>query len=120
MIEHAVEERDSGRRLDALVREVAGLSQKQARRLCALGAVSLNRVRRDGTTRARTGDVVRLDDALAQWSLRLGVPVVYADDEALVLHKPPGLAVHAGPLVDRSAGRRRRRPSSAGRRAARR
>ena len=94
MIEHAVEERDSGRRLDALVREVAGLSQKQARRLCALGAVSLNRVRRDGTTRARTGDVVRLDDALAQWSLRLGVPVVYADDEALVLHKPPGLAVH--------------------------
>ena len=102
MIEHAVEERDSGRRLDALVREVAGLSQKQARRLCALGAVSLNRVRRDGTTRARTGDVVQLDDGLAQWSLRLGVPVVYADDEALVLHKPPGLAVHAGPLVDRS------------------
>ncbi|MGC6488760.1 MAG: RluA family pseudouridine synthase [Planctomycetota bacterium] len=102
MIEQRIAQDNSGRRLDAVVREVAGLSQKQARRLCALGAVSLNRVRREGTARVRTDDVVRLDDQLASWSLRLGVPVAYADDAVLVLHKPPGLAVHGGPLVDGS------------------
>jgi 23S rRNA pseudouridine955/2504/2580 synthase len=100
VIEQQVEESASGRRLDALVREYAGLSQKQARRLCAIGAVSLDGVRRDGTSRVRTGQQVRLDEHLAQWSLRLGVPVVFADDHVMVLHKPPGLAVHDGPLVD--------------------
>ena len=100
MIEHSIPQPSSGRRLDAVVREVAGLSQKQARRLCAVGAVAVNGVRREGTTRVRIDDVVRLDDQLATWSLRLGMPVVYADDHVLVLHKLPGVAVHGGPLVD--------------------
>lgn len=100
MIEQTIAQDSSGRRLDAVVREVAALSQKQARRICAVGAVSVNGVRREGTARVRTDDVVRLDGQLVQWSLRLGVPVVYADDQVLVLHKPPGLAVHGGPLVD--------------------
>ncbi|MEC7725335.1 MAG: RluA family pseudouridine synthase [Planctomycetota bacterium] len=102
MIERKVEECESGRRLDALVRELAGLSQKQARRLCAIGAVSIDGVRRDGTSRTRTGQRVQFDEQLAQWSLRLGVPVVFADDHVMVLNKPPGLAVHGGPLVDYS------------------
>lgn len=102
MIEQTVAQHDSGRRLDAVAREAAGLSQKQARRLCSIGAVAVNGVRREGTTRLRTGDTVELDEQLAQWSLRLGVPVAYADEDVLVLHKPPGLAVHGGPLVDRS------------------
>ena len=100
MIEHSIPQPSSGRRLDAVVRELAGLSQKQARRLCAVGAVAVNGVRREGTTRVRIDDVVRLDDQLATWSLRLGLPVVYADDHVLVLHKLPGVAVHGGPLVD--------------------
>lgn len=100
MIERTVEQDASGRRLDALVREFGGLSQKQARQLCAIGAVSINDVRRDGTTRVRTGDVVSFDDELTNWSLRLGIPVVHANDDVMVLHKPPGLAVHKGPLID--------------------
>lgn len=102
MIERTVERDLGGRRLDALVREFGGLSQKQARQLCAIGAVALNGVRRDGTTRVRTDDVVAFDEQLATWSLRLGIPVVHANDDVMVLHKPPGLAVHQGPLVDRS------------------
>ena len=102
MIERTVEPESSGRRLDGLIREFAELSQKQARRLCALGAVSIDGVRRDGTTRVRSGQVIRFDEALAQWSLRLGVPVVFADEDVMVLHKPPGLAVHNGPLIETS------------------
>jgi len=102
VIERTVDHSTSGRRLDALVREFASLSQKQSRQLCAIGAVALNGVRRDGTTRVRSDDVIRIDDDLAQWSLRLGIPVAFARGDVMVLHKPPGLAVHKGPLVDTS------------------
>ena len=102
MIEHLVDRDTSGRRLDALVREAGGLSQKQARQLCAIGAVAVDGVRREGTFRVRSEQRLCFDDALAPWSLRLGFPVVHADEHALVLHKLPGVAVHGGPLVDAS------------------
>jgi len=104
--ERTVEEGQRGRRVDALVREWSGLSQSKARRLCAIGCVAVNGVRRDGTTRARTGDVVSFDEELARWSLRLELPVVYAHEDVMVLHKPPGLAVHKGPLIDASVADR--------------
>ena len=102
MIEHLVDHDTSGRRLDALVREAGGLSQKQARQLCAIGAVAVDGVRREGTFRVRSEQTLCFDDALAPWSLRLGFPVVHAEEHALVLHKLPGVAVHGGPLVDAS------------------
>lgn len=106
MTERTVQEDQRGRRLDALVREWSGLSQSKARRLCAIGGVALNGVRREGTYRTRTGDVVSFDEELAPWSLRLDLPVVYAHADVLVVHKPPGLAVHSGPLVDVSVADR--------------
>ncbi len=31
------------------------------------------------------------------------MPITFGDDDIVVLQKPPGLAVHKGPLVDHSA-----------------
>lgn len=97
----------TGWRLDALLQghecaEIGPLSQARARRLCALGAVSIDGVRADATTRLRQGDAVEFAAEHAALTLDLGIPVVFADDAVVVLHKPPGLAAHGGPLVQDS------------------
>lgn len=102
MIELTVSPDEGKTRLDALVRKHGELSQKKARMLCAFGGVTINGVCADAATRVRPGQQIRFDDQQAELTLRLGMPVAYQDDEVLVVHKPPGLAVHTGPLIDLS------------------
>ncbi len=90
------------KRLDALLRELAGLSQKKARLLCALGGVAIDGVCSPATARVREGSEITIATEYVDLMLQLGLPVAFADDEVIVLQKPPGLAVHAGPLVDTS------------------
>lgn len=97
-----------GCRLDALIQgvdcaELGPLSQKKARLLAAIGATAVDGVRtEDGKQRLRVGSTVTFAAEHAALSLDLGIPVVFADDDVLVLQKPPGLAVHKGPLVEDS------------------
>ena len=96
-----------GWRLDAILQgvecaELGPLSQKKARQLCAIGAVAVDDVQADGTQRLRAGSAVTFAGEHASLALDLGIPVAYADDRALVLWKPAGLAVHKGPLVEAS------------------
>lgn len=96
-----------GERLDALLQgtdcaELGALSQKKSRQLCALGAVAVDDVVADGTMRLRAGSVATFAAEHAALSIDLGVAVVFADDAVLVLHKPAGLAVHTGPLIETS------------------
>lgn len=102
MIEFLATAEQAKLRLHALVREVGSLSQKKARLLCATGAVSINGVCASPTSNVREGATVRFDDDHLDLTLRLGLPVVFADDDVIVVHKPPSLAVHDGPLVDAS------------------
>jgi RluA family pseudouridine synthase len=97
-----VEAEHEGTRLDALLHAQAGLSRQRARDLCAVGMVAVDGVLANAASRVRRGDAVTFAPQLADLALRLGVAVVFADERVAVLHKPPGLAVHAGPLVDRS------------------
>ena len=91
-----------GSRLDALLHELAGLSRKRARDLCAAGAVAIANVRAQAGDRVRAGQTVSFAAELAELTLQLRIAVVFADAAVVVLHKPPGLAVHGGPLVDHS------------------
>jgi len=97
-----------GIRLDALLQgvdcaELGPLSQKKARLFCALGGAAVDGVRtEDGKQRLRQGSAVTFAAEHAALSIDLGIPVMFGDDDVLVLHKPPGLAVHAGPLVEHS------------------
>jgi RluA family pseudouridine synthase len=98
---------EAGARLDALLHgaeapESGPLSRQQARELCTLGAVAVAGVVGHAALRVRQGDVVAWTPAHAALALQLGLPVAFADAQVVVLHKPPGLAVHGGPLVDRS------------------
>ena len=96
-----------GVRLDALLvgaegPELGSLSRQKARDLCELGAVAVDGVRGHAALRLRAGDVVTWAPTHAALALQLGVAVAFADPQVVVLQKPPGLAVHGGPLVDRS------------------
>ncbi|HEX6812078.1 MAG TPA: RluA family pseudouridine synthase [Planctomycetota bacterium] len=89
-------------RLDALLHKVAGLSQKKARDLCTIGAIALANVRAEAGDRVRAGQTVAFAPDLAELALQLRIAVAFADAAVVVLHKPPGLAVHGGPLVEHS------------------
>ena len=96
-----------GFRLDALLQgiecpDLGALSQKKARLLGALGAAAVDGVRSEGTARVKAGSTVTFVAEHAALMLDLGVPIAFGDDDVLVLQKPPGLAVHKGPLVDHS------------------
>ena len=93
-----------GLRLDAFLQgidcnELGALSQTKSRKLCALGAAAIDGVRAEGTTRLKAGQLVTFAAEHAALMLDLGLPVAFADDAVVVLQKPPGLAVHTGPLV---------------------
>ena len=92
----------AGGRLDAFLHAHAGLSRQRARDLCAVRMVAISGVIADAAARVRTADVITFAPERADLSRTLGIAVAFADERALVLHKPPGLAVHRGPLVDRS------------------
>ncbi len=93
-----VTRRETGARLDTfLSRRLAPLTRSQAERLARAGRVSIN------GRRARPGDRVREHDrievSLAD-ELSAGPPaldIVHEDNHLLVVNKPPGLLVHAGP-----------------------
>lgn len=96
-----------GQRLDAFLHghecpDLGALSRRQARELCSAGAAAIDGVRADAQARLRMGQRVTFAAEHAALTLQLGIAVVFADAAALVLHKPAGLAVHKGPLVERS------------------
>jgi RluA family pseudouridine synthase len=97
----------AGRRLDALLHgqllpDGTPLSRQKARDLCTFGAVAIDGVLADAQTRIATGQQVQWAPPWAALTLELRLAVAFADDEVVVLHKPPGLAVHKGPLVEAS------------------
>jgi RluA family pseudouridine synthase len=96
-----------GSRLDTLLHGVEApgigpLSRQKARLFCEIGGVAVDGVLAGAAARVHTGQVVTFAPQFAEHSLRLGIAVAFANDRVVVLHKPPGLAAHGGPLVDRS------------------
>lgn len=106
---HRVPAEHDGARIDAFLRERGAGSLQRARRLLACSTVALGGVVADARARLREGDEVAFRASTAELSLQLGIGVVFCDDDVLVLHKPPGFAVHGGPLVDDSVAQRLRR-----------
>ena len=102
MLNLVVAAEQASERLDALLHAHAGLSRQRARDLCAISMIAVNGVAADATLRVRAGDAVSLVPELADLAVQLGIAVAFANERAIVLHKPAGLAVHTGPLVDHS------------------
>jgi 23S rRNA pseudouridine1911/1915/1917 synthase len=91
----------AGERLDRLVALVTGRSRAASAGLVADGVVRVGgAVVTSGKHRVAEGDVVEIDAGdvapLVEADASVPVDVVYADDEVIVVDKPPGLVVHPG------------------------
>ncbi|MCU0271041.1 MAG: RluA family pseudouridine synthase [Acidimicrobiales bacterium] len=106
MIE-SVPEALAGERLDRVVSLLTGCSRSEAAGLVADGAVQVDGdVVRAKAHRLRAGEVVAVAWAPPAALGLVGDPavavdVVYADDDVIVVDKPPGLVVHPGAGNDR-------------------
>ena len=90
-------------RLDVFVaRKCPDLSRTYAQKLIADGLVTVNgRIEKPGT-RLNAGDIVEVESPQATTPVGLAseaiaVPIVYEDNDLLVVDKPPGLTVHPAP-----------------------
>ena len=96
-----VAQENDGARLDAALRQMSpGISLQKARALCELGCVAVSGIRAAAPQRLRSGDLVSFAPERFELSLAIGAAVVCDRGGVIVLHKMPGDAVHAGPLVN--------------------
>lgn len=95
-----VTEADGGRRLDAFVARLAGVSRAHAAQLVSDGLVTVDGERRPKSHRLGAGEVVAVSDARPAGEadqIPPPPPVVFEDDVMLVVDKPAGIVVHAAP-----------------------
>ena len=90
-------------RLDVyLAGQVSGLSRSAARKLIEAGIILVNGKAGKASARLKDGDKVEADLENAETlnsklaPQEIAVPVVYSDDDILVVDKPYGLVVHPG------------------------
>lgn len=96
-----------GGRLDLVLHDLdPELSRRVARRLVESGGVRRAGVRAGARERVRAGETLAYFPEFAATTIALGIGVLHEDEDVLVLHKPPGRAVHAGPLVTESVAER--------------
>jgi 23S rRNA pseudouridine955/2504/2580 synthase len=104
----------AGQRLDNfLMRQMKGVPKTHVYRIIRSGEVRVNKGRAEAATRVQAGDTVRLPplrlsqqaaskaQAMAhptrtQAGAAKGLPVLFEDDQLLVINKPAGVAVHGG------------------------
>lgn len=104
---------DSGRRLDVVVAQAAGVSRARAGELLGRGRVLVGGRAERKSYRVAAGDVVEVElgaepeaPAEAPPKETTGIDVVFEDDHLLVVYKPAGVVVHraagvrSGTLVD--------------------
>lgn len=102
-----IDQQQHGARLDhALAAHASALSRGAARRLCDAGAVACNGIVCDASTRVRGGDEVAWEPQHASLALALGLAVRHADEDCIVVHKPPMLAPHPGTGITDSVAER--------------
>ena len=93
----------AGERLDRIVALLTDISRSDAAALVADGGASIDGVvATSGKVRVTIGQIVEIDtERIPRRQLPVGdasivVPVVYADDDVIVVDKPAGLVVHPG------------------------
>lgn len=99
--ELAVAEEHVGQRLDLLVATLAGLSRTQAATLIATGQVTVDGVREKASYRAEPGDqvvaIVPPPPGREVLGEDIPVPILFEDDDLIVVDKPAGMVVHPAP-----------------------
>jgi 23S rRNA pseudouridine1911/1915/1917 synthase len=92
----------AGERIDRAVALLTGLPRSEVAALVEAGAVRVGgAVVGTRSRKVAEGDVLEVDvpervEAVVEADASVEVPVVYADDDVIVVDKPPGLVVHPG------------------------
>lgn len=98
---YTVTETDKGKRLDALLSEVAEISRSAAVKLIEDGLVLVNEKAQQKKYVVKTDDSIEytLPEAKEPEALPENIPldVVYEDDYIIVINKPKGMVVHPAP-----------------------
>ena len=102
---HTITEEEAGQRVDNfLLRICKGVPKSWVYRVVRKGEVRVNKGRIDVTYKLEIGDVVRIppvrmaevSESVVPKHRATALPIIYEDDELLVIDKPAGLAVHGG------------------------
>jgi 23S rRNA pseudouridine1911/1915/1917 synthase len=97
-VNRVVPEELDGARADLVVAKLAGVSREAARRLIKLGVMAEGRPV-EGKDRLTAGWSLQLPEGSVEEATEwIGpeVPIVYVDDDMMVVDKPAGLVVHVG------------------------
>ena len=95
---YSIEPGAAGQRLDVYLAAVSGLARSQVQRRIQRGLVAINGRPERSSYQTQAGDVVLLSEETAAAAIETppNLPIVYEDDDILVVNKPAGLAVHSG------------------------
>lgn len=94
-------------RVDNALHDLApSISRRVARALVESGGVACRGVRAQARDRARRGEELKYFAETIETTIALRLGVFYEDINFLIINKPPGLAAHAGPLVEDSLAAR--------------
>lgn len=93
-----ISQTDAGKRLDALLSELAGVTRSAAVRLIESGAVTVNGSPAQKNTRPAAGDLLawELPEPEPTEAIPQDIPldIVFEDDDLIVVNKPVGMVVH--------------------------
>lgn len=98
MSRHVVEREDFDTRLDIFVtQELSELSRSSVQKLCEQGKIMVNNELQKPRYKLRTGDVVEIDfDTKSKPAIAdLDIPIIYEDDDCIVIDKPLGVLTHS-------------------------
>lgn len=98
---YTAKDTDKGKRLDALLSEIAKISRSSAAKLIEEGLVLVGDKAEPKKYAVRSGDVIdfTLPEAKEAEALPEDIPldIVYEDDYIIVINKPKGMVVHPAP-----------------------
>jgi 23S rRNA pseudouridine1911/1915/1917 synthase len=96
---------DKNERVDKFLSEKLNVSRNQIEHLIKNSRVSVNdKLIKKGGIKLQIGDVVEVEFKLAEkskedYEVNFDIPVLYEDEDVLVINKPPGIVVHPAPSV---------------------
>lgn len=95
MIRFSVKEDDQGKRVDVLVAEKLGASRAFAQKLIDEGKARVNSDTEKHSYHLKVGDKVQIDFDLRKMQIpKINLPVLYEDDDCVVVDKPVGVLSH--------------------------
>ena len=93
-----ITEEQVGERLDvAAVQVMPKLSRAFVQKLCDTGKILINDKRAKPGYKVRSGDILKIDfnETELEQIPHINIPIVYQDDDCIVLNKPVGLLTHS-------------------------